>query len=265
MSSSEVTSGSDASVAVLRIVASSDAAQVGRIYDLTAGTVTLGRDESCDVTLEDDAVSRRHAELLIEGEEAILSDLGSANGVWLGEEKVERCELASGTVFRIGFTELELVMSSPVEEKTLIIGPGEGHEQTMIVAPEDSEPAASPAGLLASGDRRTVGAKDAFLLDDPERAWIVVSGKVEIFTVRTEDGRPVGERSHYLTVRPGEALLGMDLERFQGADFLAVPGIGTELSELTRSRLRELAETPDLSLRDRPSSSSAGSPSCPEP
>ena len=44
----------------------------------------LGRDErECDVWVEDPSVSRRHAEVWLEGETCYIRDLGSANGTWV--------------------------------------------------------------------------------------------------------------------------------------------------------------------------------------
>jgi len=49
--------------------------------DLTGGRVVLGRSPDCQITLDDPLVSRRHASIELTPIEAIISDLGSRNGV----------------------------------------------------------------------------------------------------------------------------------------------------------------------------------------
>jgi pSer/pThr/pTyr-binding forkhead associated (FHA) protein len=60
----------------------------------TAGTVVLGRDSDCDLALrtkDDRTVSGRHAEIRFTAEGvALLADLGSRNGTWLGKSRIER-------------------------------------------------------------------------------------------------------------------------------------------------------------------------------
>ena len=53
------------------------------------GETVVGRDESCDVVLEDDRVSRRHAVLACDGPEWSIRDAGSKNGTFIGGLPVE--------------------------------------------------------------------------------------------------------------------------------------------------------------------------------
>ncbi len=109
-----------------------------------------------------------------------------------------------------------------------------------------------PASLIAAtwrvedeGEPLTLGAHDAFLLNDPDHAWYVVRGGIMIFTVSLEKGEPVGTRSHFLGVVPGQLLFGFDAKRYASASgFLAVPKQGTQLRKIPVSRLRQLAAEP---------------------
>ena len=71
-----------------------------------AGTIMLkmrtvfGRDEGCDVTLSGGEVSRKHAELTIEGEQLFVQDLESANGTFVNGKRVTRASLADGDELR---------------------------------------------------------------------------------------------------------------------------------------------------------------------
>ena len=50
------------------------------LHLLLGGQMLLGRDDSCDIQVQDDRVSRKHAMIQIEGSAARMVDLGSTNG-----------------------------------------------------------------------------------------------------------------------------------------------------------------------------------------
>ena len=54
------------------------------------GETVIGRDEECDVVLEDDRVSRRHAVLLSDQSAWSIADAGSKNGTFIGGAPVEK-------------------------------------------------------------------------------------------------------------------------------------------------------------------------------
>lgn len=64
--------------------------------------ITVGRTDESDLTLVEDRVSRRHAEVLRKGDNWILRDLGSTNGTWLHGERIEQVALQPNDVVRIG-------------------------------------------------------------------------------------------------------------------------------------------------------------------
>jgi len=71
---------------------------------LDRAEVVIGRDESADVRLSGDGVSRRHAALRREepGGGPVLVDLGSRNGVYVNGERVTSRALGPGDVVRLG-------------------------------------------------------------------------------------------------------------------------------------------------------------------
>ncbi len=77
------------------------------------GSVTIGRDEGADVTLESPRVSRVHARLLLEEEGCRLENL-SPNGTRIGGEKITKSRLLdSDTVIEIADFRLSLRLGSP--------------------------------------------------------------------------------------------------------------------------------------------------------
>lgn len=90
-------SGRPAAV-VLYVISGPDA---GHEYPLPAGISVIGRDRDCEVRLSDPMASRKHAKLHV-AETVEISDLGSVNGVLIGEAAVETATLRPGDAVRIG-------------------------------------------------------------------------------------------------------------------------------------------------------------------
>jgi hypothetical protein len=74
----------------------------GRTQILDADPSTLGRSEECDIVLGDPNVSRRHAELRMQGGEWHVVDLGSTNGVKVNGRAVSSARLREGDRITLG-------------------------------------------------------------------------------------------------------------------------------------------------------------------
>ena len=100
----------------------------GREFDI-AGSAVIGRHPGVAVVLDEDPMlSRRHALVRPEGDGAVVEDLGSTNGTFVGGKRVsEPRRLSEGDRIGIGSTILELR------------GVGEASEE----AARPSEPAAT--------------------------------------------------------------------------------------------------------------------------
>jgi DNA-binding winged helix-turn-helix (wHTH) protein len=68
-----------------------------REIELREGENVLGRDPANDFAVDDASVSRHHARIVIEGSLARLEDLGSKNGTYLRDRRLQ-----SGTLLRDG-------------------------------------------------------------------------------------------------------------------------------------------------------------------
>jgi pSer/pThr/pTyr-binding forkhead associated (FHA) protein len=77
----------------------------GREYELGDLTV-IGRSKRCDVVLNDPNASRQHAEVRREGDDFVLVDLDSTNGVKVNRREVKRAVLANGDRVDLGASEL---------------------------------------------------------------------------------------------------------------------------------------------------------------
>ncbi len=79
-------------------------------FEIRPGLLTLGRATDCDLTVPDNTVSRRHAEIEIQGEGLRIRDLGSTNGTFLdGAPLVGTAHVLPGS--RVRFGQATLVLS----------------------------------------------------------------------------------------------------------------------------------------------------------
>lgn len=84
----------------------------GTKFVLDKPLVAVGRHPQSDIFLNDITVSRRHAEVRLEGTDYMVTDLGSLNGTYVNRERVDRSELSSGDELQIGKFRL-LFLASP--------------------------------------------------------------------------------------------------------------------------------------------------------
>ena len=62
----------------------------------------IGRSPECDVFLDDVTVSRRHSELVRDGETFSIRDLGSLNGTYVNRRRIESAVLENDDEVQIG-------------------------------------------------------------------------------------------------------------------------------------------------------------------
>ncbi len=78
----------------------------GRRIALSTGINIVGRDREADVRIDDPSVSRRHARIVVEGNDASVEDLESKNGTRVGGVPVSTAvRLAKGDVVAFGAIE----------------------------------------------------------------------------------------------------------------------------------------------------------------
>lgn len=76
---------------------------------LPPGEYLIGSDPSCQLHLEDDSASHKHARLLFDGEKFVVEDLGSTNGTFLdGVRLTNLVPIRLGQQLQIGQSLLEL-------------------------------------------------------------------------------------------------------------------------------------------------------------
>ncbi len=90
----------------------------GAMHPIT-GPATIGRGTSADIVIADEAVSRAHATVRVDGQTVVLEDQGSSNGTFVNGERIaSACRLAPGDVVKVGGTELEVRVETLADPMT---------------------------------------------------------------------------------------------------------------------------------------------------
>jgi len=82
-------------------------------HPITSRSFVIGRSRECDLRVTDGNASRRHAEIVREGDTFVLVDLGSTNGTELNGRRISREELTDSDRITIGATDLVFGRSRP--------------------------------------------------------------------------------------------------------------------------------------------------------
>ena len=98
------------------------------------GKVIIGRDNTCEIVINDRQVSRQHASITITPRGLLLEDLGSKNGTHYNGQQLEKSALLNdGDIVQIALAQQFVYLSS---------------DATLPLDSEGLSPASNPAGLL---------------------------------------------------------------------------------------------------------------------
>lgn len=113
--------------------------------DLVQGDMKIGRRATCEIYIDNLAISGEHANLFTIGGDSFIQDLGSTNGTFVNNKKIAKFHLKNGDVIAIGkHTFIYFGESEEQEVKT------EDFAKTVIIdagAPSSPPPAAEPSAL----------------------------------------------------------------------------------------------------------------------
>jgi diguanylate cyclase (GGDEF)-like protein len=90
---------------------------IGQPIAIEDNSIIIGRDETNQVRLNDDSVSRRHATIEWNGKGHQLTDLSSTNGTFVNEHRIHETLLRSGDRIRFGNQIFKYLSSDEVESQ----------------------------------------------------------------------------------------------------------------------------------------------------
>jgi membrane-bound lytic murein transglycosylase D len=82
----------------------------------------IGRVEECEICIDNDYVSRIHAEVVLEDGAWWVHDLNSSNGIYIGGQRVERAPVGQATVIRLGIYGTEVALEVEAAEDKPPVG-----------------------------------------------------------------------------------------------------------------------------------------------
>ncbi|PCJ53638.1 MAG: hypothetical protein COA70_08020 [Planctomycetota bacterium] len=123
--------------------------ETGENFDLVDGMV-FGRLASCEATVDDGSISRRHAEVKQTGRAFELIDLGSSNGIFQNGQRKDRFLIRPGDLVTLGAVAFDVV-----GEAAAPAGPPSSSAAPATAAPVAPTPTADvkPASKVSETDR----------------------------------------------------------------------------------------------------------------
>ena len=88
---------------------------LGKRFTLERQALLIGRTGECDIVVELDSVSRRHARIQREGLNIVVHDLGSTNGTYVNQIQIKSRVLSDGDQIKIGNAIFKFLSGGNVE------------------------------------------------------------------------------------------------------------------------------------------------------
>lgn len=85
----------------------------GRTFEVNVERNTVGRVEDNTFQIADPSVSSHHAEILLQGADILIRDIGSTNGTFINGDKITEAVLKPGQTLRFGQVELKIDDGKP--------------------------------------------------------------------------------------------------------------------------------------------------------
>lgn len=141
----------------------------------------IGRKDTCDLRIPLAEVSREHAAIYFDEDEdeLVIEDLGSSNGTWVNDEKIDRADLCPGDVIIVGDVPMQIVINGH---------PAEVHP----IDPEKVAKVRSAAAAGSNGDMPTTTRKPAEVVTTPAAAK-AGGGGAAAGTKRDKDAISLGD------------------------------------------------------------------------
>jgi two-component system, cell cycle response regulator len=88
---------------------------MGKRYPLGSDEIVVGRGSDCDIQIDRDSVSRKHARVFRVGDQWFVEDLGSTNGSYINDVPIQRSPLRDSDFVKIGSAIFKFLSGQGVE------------------------------------------------------------------------------------------------------------------------------------------------------
>ncbi len=196
-----------------------DTAGEKTFFEVNRSPFRIGRLPGCEITLQDNRISRKHAQILVEDGKCFLEDCDSRHGVFVNGDKVGRHELTHGDRIEFGIEDsYHLVVGEEQEPSSLF--------QKFAEIPDVKDGPTGDLGRLSAvlgvaralqsslalDDVLTAAVDAALAVTDCERGFLMLTsktGELEVRVARNSDHQNLSEEEARLPTGPIEkALLG---------------------------------------------------------
>jgi pSer/pThr/pTyr-binding forkhead associated (FHA) protein len=118
----------------------------GKTFPLEAAEMTIGRDASNPISINDSEISRRHAKLTMRGSTYVIEDTGSTNGTFVNGQRLTGPRLLNpGDRVSLG-ENIALSFEAVIDPNATMVSPAARTPQVTVPGPM---PAAAPAPALS--------------------------------------------------------------------------------------------------------------------
>lgn len=199
-------------------------------FDLAGPEVVLGRSPDCQITIEDPLISRRHARIRVTDTEALISDLGSRNGVRVNGRQIDgEHSLSDRDRIRLGTQELVFFVVERQERSARPTGFMCVCSRCGTPFPEVS-PQCPHCGAPPPPEEDTISG----LTVEPKRSWAFqLLGEV-IERALAAGRAPEADRIMRRAAKEVDERLQMG-ERLDGSQVTGIASYAVRLSELTKN------------------------------
>lgn len=130
----------------------------GTVYALDSEQVTIGRDSSNEIPVNDAEVSRRHARLTFQGGKYVLEDMGSTNGTFVNGQRLTGPRvLKTGEVISLGEQIVFVYEAVNSDPGATMVSPRNVREARPVTTPPP--PPASYAGQVPANQPELIPAR----------------------------------------------------------------------------------------------------------
>lgn len=119
----------------------------GKTFSLI-GSIIIGRDPDCDITIPSEEISRQHARIITRPGSILLEDMGSSNGTFVNNQPVQKAVVQQGDEIR--FDKIRFKVLSLSEADNFLTEPESSTGNHRTVESQSSESKSSAGTIIIS-------------------------------------------------------------------------------------------------------------------